>query len=54
MSLFESDIERVLLAPDAVVRALAPQLQVTGATVLRRPPSFRWTVESPDGRVESP
>ena len=42
-----AEVERALLAPDALVRALTPQLQVTGAVVRRRPASFVWSVESP-------
>lgn len=41
------DVEQALLAPDALVRSLTPQLPTTGGVVGRRPPSFVWTVETP-------
>jgi pimeloyl-ACP methyl ester carboxylesterase len=41
------DVERVLLSRDAVVRAITPQLQVTGVTVRRKPPTLHWTTELP-------
>jgi pimeloyl-ACP methyl ester carboxylesterase len=42
-----ADIEHALLAPDALVRALTPRLQVTGDVIRRRPASFVWSIESP-------